>query len=82
VRRPALVTMGAVLTELARQYRRADRGEMDWQDAAATARILREIRQTIEGSDLEQRIAALEEAASDDPDWPRSNGAGRYASAN
>jgi hypothetical protein len=48
MRRPALVTMRAVLTELARQYRRADRGEMDWQDTAAAARILREIRQAIE----------------------------------
>jgi hypothetical protein len=57
-----LKTVGHICTELARQYRRADRGELDWQSAAAASRILRELRQTLEGSELEQRIAALEAA--------------------
>jgi hypothetical protein len=60
------------------QYRRADRGELDWSDAAAASRILHEIRAAIECSELERRVAALEEAAGD-PDWSRQpNGADRY----
>jgi hypothetical protein len=43
-RRTKLRTVGHVLAELGRQYRRADEGELDWADAAAAARILREIR--------------------------------------
>ena len=71
-------TVGHVLQELGRQYRRADLGEMTWQDCAAASRVLRELRTAIEGSELERRVAALEEAAGD-PDWSRQpNGADRY----
>ena len=62
-RRFKLNTIGHVLVELGRQYRRADAGELTWSDAAAAARILREMRQAMEASDIEARIAALEEKA-------------------
>ena len=55
-----LRTVGGVLGELGRLYRAGWTGGMAWQDAAAAARILREIRVTIEGGELEQRIARLE----------------------
>ena len=67
-------TIGHVLTELCRQYRRADRGELPWNDAAAAARILREIRQVIEGSDLTSRIEALEARLPDRHHLPGPNG--------
>jgi hypothetical protein len=60
-RRFRLRTTGGVLTELARCYRAAWSGTLTWQDAAAAARILREIRNTIEGDDIERRVSALEE---------------------
>ena len=62
-RRPRLVTIGKVLDELGYVYRRAAHDKMTWADAAAAARILREIRHCLEASDIEQRIRALEEAA-------------------
>lgn len=62
-KRVRLKTIGHVLTELGRQYRRADNGELAWQDAAAAARILREMRTTIEGDTFEARISALETLA-------------------
>jgi hypothetical protein len=55
-----LKTIGHVLGELSRQYRRADQGTLDWADAVAAARILREMRACLEGSNLEERIAAIE----------------------
>jgi hypothetical protein len=57
-----LATIGQIVTELGRQYRRADHGAMEWQDARAAAAILREMRQALEGSALEQRLAAIEQA--------------------
>jgi len=73
-------TVGHVLQELSKQYRRAERGELTWHDCAAASRVLREIRQTIEGGELEQRLRRLEEAAGDDPDhdWPSLSGADRH----
>jgi hypothetical protein len=62
-RRIYLKTVGDVLSELARQYRRADRGELPWQDAGAAARILRELRSIMEISDIERRILELERQA-------------------
>jgi hypothetical protein len=59
-RRFRLRTVGGVLTELARVYRAGWAGTLEWQDAASAVRILREIRITIEGGELEQRIARLE----------------------
>jgi hypothetical protein len=49
-----------VLTELGRVYRAGWSGALTWQDAACAARILRELRTTIEGGELEQRIERLE----------------------
>jgi hypothetical protein len=48
------------LSELGRVYREGWAGALTWQDAAAAARILREIRAAIEGGELEQRVARLE----------------------
>ena len=59
-RRFKLRTVGGILSELGRVYREGWTGALTWQDAASAARILREIRVTIEGSELEQRIARLE----------------------
>jgi hypothetical protein len=59
-RRFRLRTVGGVLTELSRVYRAGWSGTMTWQDAASAARILREIRNAIEGGELEQRIVRLE----------------------
>ena len=57
-----LASIGGIVSELKRVYRMAHHGEMVWQDAAAAARILRELRVCLESSDLEQRIARLEAA--------------------
>ena len=59
-RRFRLRTVGGVLTELARVYRAGWAGTLEWQDAACAARILREIRITIEGGEQERRIERLE----------------------
>jgi hypothetical protein len=56
-----LRTVGGVLTELARLYRMAHHRQLPWSDAAAGARILREIRTTIEGDEIERRLAAVEQ---------------------
>jgi hypothetical protein len=56
-----LRTVGGVLTELARLYRMAHHKQIPWSDAAAGARILREIRVTLEGEAFEQRLAAIEQ---------------------
>ena len=56
-----LNTVGGILTELGRVYRAGWSGALEWQDAACAARILREIRITIEGGELEQRLERLEE---------------------
>jgi hypothetical protein len=47
------------MTELAHQYRQAERGAMEWQDAWYAAKILRELRACIEGNVFEQQIAEL-----------------------
>jgi hypothetical protein len=57
-----LKTLGHVLSELGRQYRRADRGELPWQDAAAAGRVLRELRLILEANALEERIVEIETA--------------------
>ena len=59
-RRFRLNSVGNVLSELGRVYRAGWSGALTWQDAASAARILREIRMTIEGGDLEQRLERLE----------------------
>jgi hypothetical protein len=67
-----LGNLAGVLTELKRVYRMAHQGQISWQDAGCAARLLREIRVTIEGGEIEARLAALERATSEDPDWPAS----------
>jgi len=61
-RRIRLANVGGVLGELKVVYRKADRGEIDWQDARAATLVLREIRAALETSDLERRLADLEQA--------------------
>lgn len=79
-RRTRLKTVGHILSELGRQYRRADAGDIDWADAAHAARILREMRHALEASDIEQRLAALEAAAEADDSPRRGNGHDRHTS--
>jgi hypothetical protein len=74
-RRVRLSTIGHILTELARQYRCADLGTIPWADAHCASRILREMRQCIEGSTFEQRISALEAAAGAAPGARPNSGA-------
>jgi hypothetical protein len=61
-RRIHLKSIGHVVTEIGRVYRRADAGVMQWQDASAAARILRELRQALEGGDIEARILGWSQA--------------------
>ena len=56
-----LASIGGVVSELAKIYRAARRGQLDTQDATRLAFILREIRIALEGSDIEQRLEALEQ---------------------
>jgi hypothetical protein len=73
-RRVHFDTIGHILRELNRQYTRADRGELTWQDACAAARILREIRVCIEGDEIERRLAEIERRLDQDnapPGRPR-----------
>lgn len=55
-----LNTLGCVLTELGRLYRHARRDQLDTQKAARLATILKEMRATLEASDIERRLEALE----------------------
>ena len=55
-----LDTVGGVVTELARVYRLARRGELDVGDATRLAMILREIRCALEVSEFEARLLAVE----------------------
>lgn len=61
-RRLKLVGIEDVRRELARLYRAAKAGEVDTQDASRLANILAILSRLIEGSDIEQRLAALEES--------------------
>lgn len=58
----ALTKMHHIRSELANIYREARSGKIDLGDATKLTYILREIGRVIEGSDLEERIAALEQA--------------------
>ncbi len=55
-----LNSIGGVLNELARVYREARRGQIELSDATRLAFILREIRISLESSDIEKRLDALE----------------------
>jgi hypothetical protein len=55
-RRIHLKSIGHICAEIGRVYRAADAGVMQWADASAASRILRELRQALEGGELEARI--------------------------
>ncbi len=55
-----LASIGGVVSELAKIYRAARRGQLDTQDATRLAFILREIRIALESTDIERRIETLE----------------------
>jgi hypothetical protein len=57
-----LSTMNSVRQEMARVYREARRGEISEQSAGRLVYMLSLIARIIEGSDLEQRVAKLEQA--------------------
>ena len=57
-----LTTVGQVAAELGRLYRHARRGEIPVADASRLATILGIMRQCLESSELESRIAQMEEA--------------------
>jgi hypothetical protein len=60
-RRVNFKTVAHIINELGRQYRRADAGSLEWQDCRAAALVLREMRQAMEGGEIERRIEALEQ---------------------
>jgi hypothetical protein len=66
--------------ELARCYGEAREGALSWQDAARAASVLQILGRMIEGSDFEERLAALEGAIAERDAMPvRGNGhAGAY----
>ena len=55
-----LDTVGRIVSEMGRLYRQARRGEINSADASRLASILALMRQGLEASDLEKRLAALE----------------------
>jgi hypothetical protein len=55
-----LATMGGVVTELARLYRQARWGQIEVADASRLATILGIMRQCLESSEIEARMAELE----------------------
>lgn len=57
--------MNSVRQEMARVYREARRGEISEQKAGRLCYILSLIARIIEGSDLEQRVAKLEQLYAD-----------------
>ena len=57
-----LTTVGQVAAELGRLYRHARRGEIPVADASQLATILAAMRQCLEASELERRIAEMEAA--------------------
>ena len=57
-----LTTVGQVAGELGRLYRQARRGDVAVADASRLATILAAMRQCLEASELERRIAEMEAA--------------------
>ncbi|MBI77773.1 MAG: hypothetical protein CMM53_08365 [Rhodospirillaceae bacterium] len=53
-------TVGEVLTELGGVYRDARKGRLDTLDASRLSAILNILRQTLESSELEERLCHLE----------------------
>jgi hypothetical protein len=63
VRIGRLTTVGQVASELGRLYRQARRGDVAVADASRLATILAAMRQCLEASELERRIADMEAVA-------------------
>ena len=63
VRIGPLNTVGGVVTELGRVYRKSQRGEMELSDATRLTCVLRELRCALEAGDIERRLDELEAAA-------------------
>jgi hypothetical protein len=77
-RKVHLTNIGHVSRELSRLYNRADRGETAWSDANLASLILTRLRASLEASDLEQRLAAIEQLLAErDRPAHRTNGHGR-----
>ena len=55
-----LHTVGHIVSEMGKLYRQARRGEINSADASRLASILALMRQGLEASELERRLAALE----------------------
>lgn len=55
-----LHTVGHIVSEMGKLYRQARRGEITSTDAARLASILALMRQGLEASELERRLAVLE----------------------
>jgi hypothetical protein len=64
IRIGSLATLGLVASELARMYRQARRQEISASDASKLASVLAVLRQCLEASDLEKRMADLEDLLS------------------
>ena len=62
VRIGRLTTVGEVAAELGRLYRQARRGDVPVTDASRLATILAVMRQCLEASELDRRIAEMEAA--------------------
>ena len=62
VRIGRLTTVGQVAAELGRLYRQARRGDVAVADASRLATILAAMRQCLEASEVERRIAEMEAA--------------------
>ena len=60
IRISRLDSVGGVVCELGRIYREARRGQLDVGDATRLAMILREIRCSLEVSEFEARLLAVE----------------------
>ena len=70
-----LDTVGRIVSEMGRLYRQARRGEINSSDASRLASILALMRQGLEASDLERRLAELEkqdDAPAAKPAWTPS----------
>lgn len=68
-----LNTVGGVVTELGRVYRKARRGDMDMSEAKSLTYVLRELRCALEAGDVERRLDELEAVHPSKP-WLRGNG--------
>jgi hypothetical protein len=64
IRIGSLANLSLVASELARMYRQARRQEISASDASKLASVLAVLRQCLEASDLEKRMAELEDLLS------------------